>query len=155
MQYLLGEFDSTVDPKGRFLLPAAIKKQLPEDATQFVMNRGFEECITIYPLYAWQPIFAKVNSLNRFKPEVREFQRNFLRGVAQVELDSAGRLLLTKNLIEYASISKDIVVVASGDKMELWDKEKYEKIFEKQTPESFSRLADEVLGEEGGLVAPN
>lgn len=147
MQYLLGEYDSTVDAKGRFLLPAGIRRQLPEDGTQFVMNRGFEGCVTMYPMYSWEPLFAKISKLNEFKPKVREFRRTFLAGVTQVDLDSAGRVLLTKNLMDYAGISKDIVIVAAGEKIEVWDKEKYNKLFEKHTPDSFSDLADDVLGD--------
>lgn len=146
MLHLLGEYDATVDPKGRFLLPAGIRRQLAAEDTHFVMNRGFEGCITVYPRAAWEPLYARISQLNEFKPKVREFRRNFLAGVAQVELDAAGRMLLTKNLMEYASVQKDIVVVAAGDKMEIWDKAKYDKIFEKHTPESLSELADEVLG---------
>jgi MraZ protein len=72
MTGFLGEFEATLDPKGRFLLPAGIKKQLPEgENTQFVINRGFEKCLTIYPMGSWNPIFDRISQLNDFDPKVR------------------------------------------------------------------------------------
>ncbi len=142
----LGEYESTVDAKGRFLLPAGFKKQLPQDAAaQFVINRGFEKCLTLYPLQSWNPIFETISQLNDFDPKVREFRRYFLNGATQVELDSAGRLLLPKNLIEHASLDKDIVLVSAMNKIEIWDKNKYKEFFDSFTSESFSILANEVM----------
>ena len=142
----LGEFEATIDSKGRFLLPAGFKKQLPQDAaTRFVINRGFEKCLTLYPIQSWQPIFSQINQLNDFDPKVREFRRYFLNGATEVELDSAGRLLLQKNLMVHASLEKDIVLVSAINKIEIWDKIKYNEFFESFTPESFSNLANEVM----------
>ena len=72
MTGFLGEFESTLDAKGRFLLPAGLKKQLPEgENTRFVINRGFEKCLTLYPRQSWEPLFAKISTLNDFDPKVR------------------------------------------------------------------------------------
>ncbi|MEO5943870.1 MAG: division/cell wall cluster transcriptional repressor MraZ [Ferruginibacter sp.] len=142
----LGEYESTIDAKGRFLLPAGLKKQLPkDDAVQFVINRGFEKCLTLYPLQSWKPIFSEISKLNDFDPKVREFRRYFLNGAIQIEVDSAGRILLPKNLVEHASLDKDIVLVSAVNKIEIWDKNKYQQFFESFTPESFSSLANEVM----------
>ena len=142
----LGEYESTVDAKGRFLLPAGFKKQLPQEITaQFVINRGFEKCLTLYPLQSWNPIFENISQLNDFDPKVREFRRYFLNGAIQIELDSAGRILLPKNLIEHASLEKDIVLVSAVNKIEIWDKNKYQQFFDSFTSESFSSLANEVM----------
>ena len=142
----LGEYESTLDAKGRFLLPAGLKKQLPkDDGALFVVNRGFEKCLTLYPVQSWKPIFNSINQLNDFDPKVREFRRYFLNGATQVELDSAGRILLPRNLMEHASLEKDIVLVSALNKIEIWDKGKYQKFFESFTPESFSNLANEVM----------
>ena len=142
----LGEYEATIDAKGRFLLPAGFKKQLPQDATaQFVINRGFEKCLTLYPLQTWEPIFSQISQLNDFDPKVREFRRYFLNGATEVELDSAGRLLLPKNLLGHASLEKDIVLVSAVNKIEIWDKTKYNEFFESFTPETFSNLANEVM----------
>lgn len=142
----LGEYESTVDAKGRFLLPAGLKKQLPQDsAAQFVINRGFEKCLTLYPLQSWNPIFETISRLNDFDPKVREFRRYFLNGAIQVEPDTAGRILLPKNLIEHASLDKDIVLVSAMNKIEIWDQHKYKAFFESFTTESFSALANQVM----------
>jgi MraZ protein len=142
----LGEYEATLDPKGRFLLPVGIKKQLPEgDHTQFVINRGFEKCLTLYPMSSWKPIFDSISQLNDFDPRVREFRRYFLNGATSLELDSAGRLLMPKNLTEHAGLEKDIVLVSAVNKIEIWDKSKYHQFFESFSPESFSSLAAEVM----------
>ena len=74
----LGEYEATLDAKGRFLLPAGFKKQLPEEgATHFIINRGFEKCLTLYPQQSWDPIFSEISKLNDFDPKVREFRRYF------------------------------------------------------------------------------
>lgn len=142
----LGEYEATLDAKGRFLLPAGFKKQLPEEASsQFIINRGFEKCLTLYPQQSWEPIFSEISKLNDFDPKVREFRRYFLNGATQLELDSAGRLLLPKNLAEHAGLERDIVLVSAVNKIEIWDKSKYKQFFETFTPQSFSDLANEVM----------
>ena len=147
MTGFLGEFEATVDAKGRFLLPAGFKKQLAEgDGEKFVINRGFEKCLSLYPLSSWKPIAEKVNALNDFDPKVRQFKRYFLNGATTVEPDSAGRLLLPPTLKEYAALQKDIVLVPAGNKMEIWDSVKYKEFFDSFSPESFSDLASVVMG---------
>lgn len=142
----IGEYDSTVDVKGRFLLPTGLRKQLPENDNSFVINRGFENCLVLYPTQSWNPIFSQISSLNEFDAKAREFRRYFLNGAQQLELDSAGRLLLPKNLTSHASIEKDIVLVSAVDKIEIWDKNKYQQFFDSFSPESFSKLANDVMG---------
>jgi MraZ protein len=146
MTGFLGEFEATLDLKGRFLLPAGFKKQLPEEgSTVFVINRGFEKCLTLYPLKTWEPIFARISKLNDFDPKVREFRRYFLNGATHLELDSAGRLLIPGNLKEYAGLEKDIVLTSAVTKIEIWDKGKYQQFFESFSPETFSDLAEQVM----------
>src|SRR6187549_451240 len=138
----LGEYEATLDAKGRFLLPAGFKKQLPEEgAARFVINRGFEKCLTMYPLQSWEPIFSNISKLNDFDPKVREFRRWFLNGAIQMDLDSAGRLLVPKNLMEHAGLEKDVVLVSAVNKIEIWDKAKYQQFFDSFSPEAFSSLA--------------
>jgi MraZ protein len=150
MTGFLGEFEATLDPKGRFLLPAGIKKQLPEgENTQFVINRGFEKCLTIYPMVSWKPLFEKISQLNDFDPKVREFRRYFLNGAIALELDSAGRILIPRNLMEHGSLEKDIVLVSAVNKIEVWDKNKYQEFFDTFSPEAFSTLAASVMAPPG------
>jgi len=141
----IGEYESTIDTKGRFLLPAGLKKQLPDQENTFIINRGFEKCLNLYPSQSWKPIYKDISNLNDFDPKVREFRRYFLNGAQQIELDSAGRLLLPKNLFDHASLNKDIVLVSAVNKIEIWDKNKYQQFFESFSPETFSNLANEVM----------
>ncbi|MCU0386530.1 MAG: division/cell wall cluster transcriptional repressor MraZ [Flavihumibacter sp.] len=146
MKGFLGEYEATLDAKGRFLLPAGLKKQLPENAMPFVINRGFEKCLTLYPQASWEPIYAQISKLNDFDPKVREFRRFFMNGATEVEPDTAGRLLLPPNLKEYAGLNKDIVLVSAVDKIEIWDSATYKKFFESFSADSFSSLAQQVMG---------
>lgn len=152
MTGFLGEYESTLDAKGRFLFPAGFRKQMPEakEGQKFVINRGFEKCLTLYPIQAWQPIFEKITRLNDFDPKVRAFRRYFLNGAITVEPDSAGRLLIPKNLAEYAGLGKELVLASAVNKIEIWDKNQYQQFFESYSPESFSQLADEVMSGTNG-----
>jgi MraZ protein len=145
----LGEFEATLDAKGRFLLPAGVKRQLPdEEMLQFVINRGFEKCLTLYPLKSWEPLFADINNRNDFDPKVREFRRYFLNGATLIEPDSAGRLLLPPNLKAHADLQKDIVLVAAINKIEIWDSNKYKQLFDSFSPDAFSSLAKDVMAKD-------
>jgi len=149
MTGFLGEYEATLDPKGRFLLPAGFKKQLPEgESTRFVINRGFEKCLSLYPMQSWEPLYAKISTLNDFDPRVREFRRFFLNGATIVEPDAAGRLLLPPNLKAYAGLEKDIVLAAAVDKIEIWSSSNYQKFFESYAPDDFSTLAQAVMAKE-------
>ncbi len=138
-----------MDAKGRFLLPAGFKKQLAEGETRFVINRGFEKCLSLYPVKSWEPIYTKISQLNNFDPKVRLFQRQFLAGATEVELDSAGRLLVPPSLKEHAGISKDIVLAAAVDKIEIWDAAAYNAFLNSYNADAFSVLANEVMGSNG------
>jgi len=148
MHTFLGEYEVAIDAKGRFLLPAALRKQLPEGfGERFVINRGFENCLVLYTMDVWQILSAKMNKLNDFNQKERTLKRLFLNGASVIELDGAGRMLLPKNLMEFAGLSKDMVLAAQGNKVELWDKEAYQT-YMKQNVGGLSMLADEVGGSE-------
>ncbi|MEI8278186.1 MAG: division/cell wall cluster transcriptional repressor MraZ [Bacteroidota bacterium] len=152
MTNFLGEYEVAIDAKGRFLLPSAFRKQLPKGAAEsFVINRGFEHCLTVYPLDSWNILSEKINRLNDFNPKVREFKRLFLNGATMVDVDNAGRILLPKPLQEYASIKKDIIFSAQGNKVEIWDKDTYHNYIQQHSA-SFSDLAAEVAG--GDFINP-
>ncbi len=151
MTGFLGEFEATLDAKGRFLFPAGFRKQLPEkELNQFVINRGFEKCLSLYPLKSWKPLFVEIEKLNDFDPKAREFRRYFLNGATSIEPDSAGRLLVPPNLKEYAGLQKDIVLVAAVNKIEIWDSNKYKQFFDSFSPEAFSSLAKDVMTKGSG-----
>ena len=143
----LGEYEATLDAKGRFLLPAGLKKQLPEEETsRYVINRGFEKCLALFPMRTWEPLFAKITGLNEFDPKQREFRRAFLNGATFVEPDTAGRILLPPSLKMYAGLEKDIVLMATGDKIEIWDSNKYKQFFDSISSDALSDLGNQVLG---------
>ena len=147
MTGFLGEFEATLDAKGRFLLPTGFKRQLPEEETnRFVINRGFEKCLALYPMRTWEPLFEKITGLNEFDPKQREFRRAFLNGATYVEPDSAARILLPPNLKAYAELEKDIVLMATGDKIEIWDSNKYKQFFDSISSDALSDLGNQVLG---------
>lgn len=150
MPTFFGEYEATLDAKGRFLLPGGFKKQLPEGENRFVINRGFEKCLTLYPTKSWEPIVEEFLLKNQFDKDVRDFRRQFFGGATEVELDTAGRLLLPPTLKEYANLTKDIILVAALNYIEIWDAEKYKKLFEDISAEAYSKLAAEVMGNKAG-----
>lgn len=145
----LGEYEATLDAKGRFLLPGGLKKQFPDGETHFVVSRGFEKCLNIYPVKTWEAIVEKLNKLNDFDPKVRQFKLFFLGGATVVELDSAGRLLLPQLLKEYAGLTKEIILASNVDKINIWEAGKYKQFFEEFSSDDFSNLAQEVMGGPG------
>ena len=147
MIVFLGEYEVTLDAKGRFLLPVGIKKQLPEESGEkFVIARGFEKCLTLYPKKNWDPIMAEMIKVNDYKAENREFLRFFTMGAEETVLDSAGRLLVPPNLKGYAGLEKEVVLVSVINKIEIWDKSKYQQFFDSFSPEKYSELAERVMG---------
>lgn len=143
----LGEYELKLDAKGRLRLPGALKQQLsPEAKGRFVVNRGFEECLEIYPINVWQDVREKVEKLNQFKKKERAFIRYFLRGATEVVLDGADRLNIPKHLLEYAGIKGDAIITPGKNTLELWNKAKYEKELAMDS-DSFADLAEDVLGD--------
>lgn len=155
MQQLLGEYDCKIDAKGRMRMPASLLKQLEsEDTNLFVINRGVEHCLTLYPKNVWEVISAKVNKLNQYIKKNRDFVRYFYRGATEVTPDSADRILLTKRLQEYAGIEKEVILLAINDRIEIWSKDGYEKMLAEE-PDDFSDLAEDVWGNEGPTGTPD
>lgn len=146
MQELLGEYECKIDSKGRIRLPADLIQQIGEQETyQFVINRGFEKCLTIYPAAVWEFRTKEINKLNLYNKQNRDFVRYFYRGAQRVQMDGADRILINKRLIEYANLEKDAILSAYNDRIELWSKEEYDKLLADE-PSDFSSLAEDVLG---------
>ena len=147
MTFFTSEYESKLDAKGRMVLPARIKTQLPEGESQeLVIRRGFEPCLIVYPMVEFKKVFSKISGLNEFNEENRKLQRNFLSGVVTVELDSNGRFLIPKNMLTYAQIEKDAMLVGTGSKVEIWNPTIYEKHII-QDPSELSKLADKYLNQ--------
>lgn len=146
MTGFIGEFDCKVDAKGRVMMPTALRKQLdPESQERFVMNRGFEPCLVLYPKTVWSKISAEISKLNQYRKKNREFIRYFYRGASELGLDGTGRILFPKRMMTYAGISKEVVLFAYFDRIEIWDKKTYDNLLTDE-PDDFSNLAEEVMG---------
>ncbi|MBA3898882.1 MAG: division/cell wall cluster transcriptional repressor MraZ [Bacteroidetes bacterium] len=147
MGNFIGEYECKVDPKGRVMLPAGLKKQVsPAAQEKFVLNRGFEKHLNLYPLNEWQQISAEVNKLNLYVAKNREFLRRFNNGATELELDNTNRFLIPKKMMEYAGIEKEIVLFAYANRIEVWAKTAYDKLMAEEAGEDFSSLAEEVMG---------
>ncbi len=131
------------------MLPAAIKKQLlPILQNGFVLKRAvFQPCLELYPMSEWEVLMQKVNKLNRFKKKNNDFIRRFTAGLKMIEVDTAGRLLIPKDLVTFSGISKEVVVSSAINIIEIWDKDKYEKAIDDATGD-FADLAEEVMGQD-------
>ncbi|ODS78011.1 MAG: division/cell wall cluster transcriptional repressor MraZ [Flavobacterium sp. 40-81] len=128
------------------MVPAPLKKQLPSLEAGFVLKRSvFDQCVELWPKSEWDLMMVKINKLNRFVKKNNDFIRKFMAGVKMVEIDDAGRLLITKDLIEYAGISKDLVLTSKVNIIEIWDKDLYEKSISGDDMD-FADLAEEVMG---------
>lgn len=146
MANFIGEFDCKLDAKGRLMLPSGLRKQLdPAAQERFVLNRGFEKCLVLYPKNEWEGISAEVNKLNQYVKKNREFIRYFYRGASELELDTTGRILLPKRMLDYAAAEKDVVLFAYSNRIEVWDKKTYESLLTDE-PDDFADLAEEVMG---------
>lgn len=146
MSNFIGEFICKVDAKGRVVLPSGLKKQVsPEAKEKFVVNRGFEKHLVLYPMNEWSTISAEVNKLNLYVKKNRDFVRKFMNGATEMELDNVGRFLLPKRLTEYAGIENEVVLFAYANRVEIWAKSEYEKLMNDDT-EDFASLAEDVMG---------
>ncbi len=143
----LGTYDSTVDAKGRFLLPAGLKRQMPEATTTLVVNRGMDKCLWMYLITDWQSVEERLRQVNAYDSfQNRLIRKALIADAVYLELDSAGRLNVPRKLAEYAGLDKDIVLAGDIDKIEIWDKATYESLFESLTPENLSQMAAQILG---------
>ena len=147
MNSLIGTYECKADAKGRLTLPVALKKQLsPVLENGFVIKRAvFQSCLELYPMKEWEQLMQKINKLNRFKKKNNDFIRRFTAGVKIVEVDANGRLLIPKDLVVFADISKEIVLSSAVNIIEIWDKNKYEEAIDEAAGD-FADLAEEVMG---------
>ncbi|HCO86140.1 MAG TPA: division/cell wall cluster transcriptional repressor MraZ [Arenibacter sp.] len=143
----IGTYDCKADSKGRVMLPVALKNQMsPVINDGFVVKRSvFQPCLELYPMAEWNLLMQKMNKKNRFKKKNNDFIRRFSAGVKVVEIDATGRLLIPKNLVDVAGITKEVVLSSAINIVEIWDKDNYEKVLE-ETAEDFASLAEEVMG---------
>ena len=132
------------------MFPSAYKKQLASILQDgFVLKRSvFEPCLELYPMKEWNDTMAEINKLNKFRKKNNDFIRRFTAGVKVIELDASGRMLIPKNLCDFAGIKKQLVMSSSVNIIEIWDKDRYEKAIDDATAD-FADLAEEVMGNRG------
>jgi MraZ protein len=124
-----------------------LRKQLsPAAQEKFMLNKGFEDCLTLYPMNEWDRLSDKLSKMNLFKPKNRMFYRLFHQGAKAIALDGVGRILIPSMLMERVGLDKDVMLIAYNDRIEIWDKTKYFDIIEGNMAD-FADLAEEVMGD--------
>lgn len=118
-----GEYQHTIDPKGRVIVPSKFRDGLGE---KFIVTKGLDNCLFAYSSAEWSDLEAKLRTLPFTDKDVRAFVRFFFAGATECEVDKQGRILLPQNLREYAGLDKEIYVIGVSTRVEIWDKEKWE-----------------------------
>lgn len=148
MTHLTYTYECKADAKGRVMLPGGLKKELtPVLNDGFVIKKSvFYKCLELYPRGEWEKEMSGIDKLNRFVKKNVDFIRRFMAGVKPVELDNNGRLLIPKDLMGFAGITKEIVLTSQINKIEIWDKASYTGVVEDETVD-FGTLAEDVMGD--------
>ena len=137
----LGEYRYSLDQKGRLVLPAKLRGK---KITSFVLTRGLDRCLFLYPLDEWRGLEKKIRELPMAKREARSFLRLLVSGAVESRLDRQGRLLITKPLAQYARIEKEVVVIGALSRIEIWAKKNWEEYLEK-SESSFEEIAQKLV----------
>lgn len=147
MLNLTGVYECRIDNKGRFMFPSSLRKQLSGVIAEgFIIKRSVHrQCLEIFPMQIWEKEMKEVNRLNRYIKANDDFIRALTAGHRYAEIDGPGRLLVPKDLAVFAELNKDIVCATLIDRIELWDKQNYEKVISEISVE-FSALAEKVMG---------
>jgi len=136
----MGEYHHTIDEKGRLTLPSKVREQLGYD---FVVTRGLDHCLFVYPKNGWTEIINKYQSLPNTK-DARNFMRFFLSGATEVNLDKQGRINIATPLISYASLEKECIIIGVNDHLEIWSEELW-NCFMDENEENFTEIADNLF----------
>lgn len=139
----IGEYHHTIDEKGRIIIPAKFRDALGKE---FIITRGIENCLFVYSLQNWANITNKLSSLPFTKKDARTFNRFFMSGATNVELDKQGRVNISQPLTQYANLLKDCVIIGTGDRLEIWSQESWNSFFD-STKDSMSDIAENLFNE--------
>ena len=139
----IGEYHHTIDEKGRIIIPSKFRESLGKE---FIITRGIENCLFIYSLQNWAEITNKLSSLPFTKKDARVFNRFFMSGATNVELDKQGRVNISQPLTQYANLEKDCVIIGTGDRLEIWSQESWNSFFD-STKDSMSDIAENLFNE--------
>lgn len=137
----MGEYQHNLDAKGRIIVPAKFRDGLGE---KFVLTRGLDQCLFVYPLEEWKILENKLKQLPLTKKDARKFTRFFLSGASECEIDKQGRINIAAPLIEYAKLHKECVIIGVSNRIEIWSKEIWEEYFA-QSEESFAEIAENLM----------
>lgn len=137
----MGEFQHSIDEKGRIIIPAKFRELL---GTSFVVTRGLDQCLFVYPMEEWGAMEQKLKALPLMKSDARAFTRFFFSGATECEWDKQGRVNLPGNLRQYAKLEKDCVVLGVSNRVEIWSKDTWEQYFE-QSEDSFNEIAEKLV----------
>lgn len=137
----IGEYHHSVDDKGRLIIPSKFRDEL---GTKFIITRGIENCLFVYSMESWEKIVNKLETLPFTKKDARAFIRFFLSGASEAEFDKQGRINITSPLISYANITKECVVIGTGDRLEIWSEESWNDFFA-SAKDSMSDIAENLF----------
>lgn len=121
---LIGEYEHSIDTKGRLIMPAKLKEDIGDS---FVITKGLDGCLFAYSKKEWQNFEEKLRTFPLTNKDARALMRFFLAGAMECEIDKQGRFLIASNLREYANMEKEAVIIGVGTRIEIWNKEKWKK----------------------------
>lgn len=119
---LIGEYEHSLDDKGRVIMPVKLRSDIGE---RFIITKGLDGCLFVFSQLEWSNFEKKLKELPLTNKNARDFVRFFLSGAIECELDKQGRFLIANNLREYANITKEVVIIGVGTRLEIWNKEKW------------------------------
>jgi MraZ protein len=137
----MGEYHHVIDDKGRLIIPSKFRYELGET---FIVTKGLEGCLFVYPKNEWEVIVSKLKTLPFTKKDARTFMRFFLSGATECEFDKQGRINITSPLAEYADLTKECVIIGVNDRLEIWSKEKFDDFF-KGNEDNLSDVAENLF----------
>ena len=146
MSSFKGRYEYVLDSKGRLSIPAKLRKSLSSEARDtFVVTRGVEKCLYVYPLDEWRRLEEKLRSLNQFLEKHRYFIRTLLMWASEeFPLDTQSRITIPKNLLEFAEIEKDVVIIGALERIELWNPKTFNEYLNTQ-PESYASVVEQIM----------
>ncbi len=136
-----GRYEYTIDAKGRVSIPSKFREILNQEYDDLLVITNYDFCLVAFPHQEWSLIEEKVKNLSALSKESRVFMRFFYSSGIDCEIDKQGRLLIPQSLRDYANLQKDIILVGSGKKIEIWNKERWDEEFRK-SQESFDRVTE-------------
>ena len=142
-----GEYEHTIDPKGRLIVPAKFRQALKQQQiTSLFITRGLDGCLFIFAEPEWRTAEARFKQVPFTRGEGRKFNRLLFSGAMEVTIDPLGRLHVPRHLREFAGIKQDVVIVGVSSRIEVWSKQKWTAFYE-STRQSFEELAEKVMVE--------